>query len=369
MAVKRVTMVTMDDIARHAGVSRATVSYVLNKRQRANGSVSDQTRARVLASASALNYRTNELARAMVTGKSRVLGVLTTPRGAENTIRILTGAIEAAEEKAYLVKVVHLSFDTVETNVVARCQEWRLAGVIAFSLSECACRYLHGEFARVGMPFALIDNAPRLDHWGVRVRSDDAQGVRLAISHLLQKDHTRIGFLGGSPSTLSQWREENFRDALAEAGVSVSSHWIRGDSWTDQERIERDAHALLSDPDNRPTAIVCSADTIAMVVLRVARSLGLRVPGDLSVTGYSNASLSAFADPPLTTVDQSLPALGREAALHLIARAQSKEPIVRDEPAEDILIPTRLIERASTAPCPPREKSGADVLRRKHEDV
>ena len=182
----------------------------------------------------------------------------------------------------------------------------------------------------------------------MRFISDDAHGIRQVVSHLVALGHRRIAFLGGRASVLSDWRESSFRAALADAGLTLPAHWVRNTAWSDQEIIAEGAHAVLR--EDRPTAIVCSADALAMVVLRVARSLGLRLPTDLSVTGYSNAALSAYADPPLTTVDQPFQSLGHAAVMHLIHCAENEYPGISPRP--EILFPTQLLERGSTAPPP-----------------
>ena len=339
-------MVTMGQVAARAGVSQATVSLVLG------GSadrlkISQQTRERVLDVARELGYRRNLLARAMVTGKSHIIGVVTAVQAGENIIKILAGAMEAANDHDYLLKVVHLSESGIDEATITRCLEWRLAGAMVVGLMEGSQIRLQEEFRRAQIPLALIDNAP-LPEWGVRFISDDAHGIRQVVSHLVALGHRRIAFLGGSSSVLSDWRESSFRAALADAGLTLPAHWVRNTSWTDQEIIAEGAHAVLR--GDSPTAIVCSADAIAMVVLRVARSLGLRLPADLSVTGYSNAALSAYADPSLTTVDQPFSALGHAAVMHLIQCAESED--LSTGPRPERLLPTQLLERGSTAPPP-----------------
>lgn len=341
-------MVTMGQVAARAGVSQATVSLVLG------GSpdrlkISAQTQDRVLEVARELGYRRNLLARAMVTGKSRIIGVVTSTQAGENIIQILAGAMEAANENDYLLKVMHLSGSGIDDATITRCMEWRLAGAMVVGLMEDSQRRLHDEFRRAQIPLALIDNAS-LPEWGMRFISDDSHGIRQVVSHLVTLGHQRIAFLGGSPSVLSDWRESSFRAAIAAAGLSVPAHWIRNTAWKRQEIIAEGAYALLR--EGRPTAIVCSADAIAMVVLRVARSLGLQLPTDLSVTGYSNAELSAFADPPLTTVDQPFQAMGHAAAMHLIDSAESESRDLTVGPRPEILLSTQLVMRASTASPP-----------------
>lgn len=337
-------MVTMGQVAARAGVSQATVSLVLG------GSadrlkISQQTRERVLDVARELGYRRNLLARAMVTGKSRIIGVVTTVEAGENIIKMLAGAMEAANDHDYLLKVIHLSESGIDDATITRCMEWRLAGAMAVGLMEGSQIRLQEEFRRAQIPLALIDNAP-LPEWGVRFISDDADGIRQVVSHLVTLGHRRIAFLGGRSSVLSDWRESSFRAALADAGLTLPAHWVRNTSWSDQEVMAEGAQAVLR--EDRPTAIVCSADSIAMVVLRVARSLGLRLPADLSVTGYSNAALSAYADPSLTTVDQPFQSLGHAAVMHLIHCAENENPGIGSRPER--LFPTQLLERGSTAP-------------------
>ncbi len=221
---------------------------------------------------------------------------------------------------------------------------------MVFGFREEDQAFLHDEFARIGMPVAMIDNTPPKAQWGARIRSDDSQGISLAVSHLRQLGHERIGFVGGDSSYISRWREEIFRNKLIAMGLPVRPDWIKQASWGEQSKIEKAVHAMLHDPEDRPTAIACSSDTIAMVVLRVARSLELSLPADVSVVGYGNTVFSAFTDPQLTTVAQPFEAIGRAAALHLIGYAERSEPIAVDTPVEEILLPTHLVERTSTAP-------------------
>ena len=348
-------MVTMTQVAMRAGVSQATASLVLGASPD-RVKISPQTRERVLNVARELGYRRNLLARAMVTGKSRIIGVVTSVQAGENVIKFLSGAMEAANDNDYLLKIIHLSDGAIDEATIARCLEWRLAGAMVVGLMEGLQVRLQEEFRQSQIPLALIDNAP-LPEWGVRFISDDAHGIRQVVSHLLALGHSRIAFLGGSASVLSEWRESTFRAALSEAKLTVPPQWVRNSAWTDQEIIAESAQAMLR--GNRPTVIVCSSDAIAMVVIRVARSLGLRIPADLSVTGYSNASLSAYVDPPLTTVNQPFSAIGHAAVMHLIQLAESNGLSINASP--EILFPTHLIERGSTAPPPFADRGDREI--------
>ena len=345
-------MVTMSEVAARAGVSQATVSFVLGGRAE-RLKISPETQERVLSVARELGYQRNQLARAMTTGKSRILGVFTSPNASETIVRILAGAMEATSANDYLLKVIALSYSGVDDAAIARCKEWRIAGAMVVGLSDDSIRRLNEEFDENKMALAMIDNAPPVDG-GIRILSDDEQGIGQAVSHLVALGHRQIAFLGGRPGYLSQWRETSFRAAMKERGLVVPAHWARHTSWSDQAVIEEGVRTMFQESGNRyPTAIVCCGDAIAMVVQRVARTLGLRLPQDLSITGYSDASLSSFADPSLTTIDQSFFEMGRVAAMHLIHCAENVHTGESAASYPDVLLPTRLIERKSTAPAPP----------------
>lgn len=342
-------MVTMNKVAAKAGVSQATVSLVLAGRADSR-KISSETQERVMNAAREMGYRRNQLARAMVTGKSRIIGVLTAANAGENIIRVLAGATEAASEDDYLLKIIHVSEGAIDEATITRCLEWRLAGAMAVGLSEKSLHTLQDSLHRAQIALALIDSAP-LPEWGVRILSDDDLGIRQAVSHLMGLGHRRIAFLGGRPGEVSERRERSFRAALAETGLNLPAHWTRNTSWSNREEIEKGVRAMFEESKgNLPTAIVCSADSIAMTVERVARSLGLRIPADLSVTGYSNQALSAFADPPLTTINQQFHAMGSAAVTHLIHCAENENPNLSIGPRPEILLPTQLVERNSTAP-------------------
>lgn len=345
----------MEDVATRASVSQTTVSYVLNGRT-TGVNIPTPTRHRVLEAARELGYRRNQLARAMVTGKSRILGVYTTPIGAGHMVNILAGAMEAANNHEYLLKVMHLSWQGIDEATISRSLEWRLAGAIVFGLSEEFQGFIGSTLEESNIPSVMVDNSsPR--PLGGRILSDDNQGICQAVSHLTGLGHRRIAFLGGKSSFLSDWREKSFRAALADANLTVPDAWVRHTSWSEQPIIEEGVHALLGNPEMRPTAIVCCGDSIAMIVLRVASSLGLRVPEDLSVTGYSNENLSSFANPPLTTIDQPFYAMGYAAAEYLVGCNEKPDEESFHENRDrtkmpDILLPTKLIERASTGVAP-----------------
>jgi LacI family transcriptional regulator len=348
-------MVTMTDIAHKAGVSRATVSLVLNEKHAAVG-IAEETRQRVLRAAADLGYRPNELARAMVTGRNPVFGYLLRTPEREVPTRILVGALHEAEKYGHSIKV--MPFDgEFDHRIIERCAEMRLAGVLALYIYGAALDYLHEEAGRYSIPVAVVDSSFPAAR-GIRVVSDDSDGCRQAIQHLTDLGHRRIGFVSGARTSGSaNERVRGYGKALREAGISVPDDYLVYGNW-EITTIESVTHTILTHPAGRPTALFCADDRTAAIVARTARQRGLSVPRDLSVVGFANLELADYSDPPLTTVAQPFREMGAAAVRHLLSVGsdypRSSESL--PDPVE-VLLPTQLIVRASTAPYPPSASS------------
>ena len=176
------------------------------------------------------------------------------------------------------------------------------------------------------------------------VTSDNLQGGRLAVDHLLELGHRRIAMITGRPDLSSaELREQGYREAHAAAGVPVDESLLRLGGY-DPEQAREASRALLELPDP-PTAIFAANDISAMVTLQVAAELGISVPAQLSVVGFDNIPESALADPPLTTVQQPMRQLGHDAITMLHA-------LIAGEEIEDthVTLETTLVRRGSSAP-------------------
>jgi DNA-binding LacI/PurR family transcriptional regulator len=341
-------MITISDIASRAGVSRTTVSYVLNGRE-SGVRISEETRQRVSAAAAELGYRRNALAHAVTTGRNPVLGFLACAPEGELVARLLAGALDEAEESGYFIKVLRLRHNTVNAEVIERCAELRLAGVIVLYLDTEQLKYLHGEMARYGIPVAVLDDSFPQER-GVRVVSDDIDGCRQAIAHLVALGHTKIACISGpQASGCASLREEGYRLAMREHGLQAPESYLQRGDW-DEDVTEAATRALLSSEHGRPSAIVCAGDEWAMVAARTLRRCGLRVPEDVSVIGFGDIRTARLWEPPLTTVAQPFQEMGRLAVKRLIAQAEAPDSstISRSTPIEEAL-PTQLVVRQSTA--------------------
>lgn len=344
-------MARMIDIAERAGVSQTTVSFVLNDRDQA-ARISVETRDRVLEAARALGYSTNHLARAMRTGDTRMIGFLGGSLSNEPVGAMLAGAIEEASSVGYTVKVLNLGAPGFEWHqLIGRIAEWRLSGVIALHLSQKMLEELWLDARRGNAPMVLLDSrvpVEQLPH----VLSDDENGIARAVEHLANLGHRRIAFLTGDEfSTLTRYREEAFRQEIQKRWPAAPVVIERG-SFVEHAKSLQAAQRLLTLPRaQRPTAVVCAGDIIALATLQVAAQQKIEVPGELSLIGFANTQGAAYATPPLTSVAQPFEQMGRAAVQQLLRLSRERHGAAPDENVSTIL-PTQLIERASTAPPP-----------------
>ncbi len=338
-------MITISDVAAKAGVSRATVSYVLNERSTAVR-ISELTRQRVLSSASELGYRRNELARAVTTGKNRMLGFWVMQSNREPVVRVLSGAMKEADDNDYFIKMIGFDNGALDARTLERCAEWRLAGIMAIHAPENSIRDLYPQILATKIPFVMVDSQQNPSQC-LNIAADSAGGMKAVVRHLAELGHRRIAFLGGqneSVDAISGARERAYRSTMHALGLENHILVENGDwraEFSDWENgVTAAAVRRLLTTSPRPTAIACASDHMAMIVVRLATQRGLSVPRDLSITGFDDITVATLYNPPLTTVAQPFEEMGRSAVRHLLHPGTNSNP----------LLPARLIERGSTAP-------------------
>jgi LacI family transcriptional regulator, galactose operon repressor len=335
-------MVTMKTVAAEAGVSRATVSYVLNGRHHEKGlNINPETVTKVETAASDLGYRRNELARSVRTGKTNVFGFIGTME-TSYTMDIINGIAKSCAASNYLLKFFPLDEERTIENIAKQCIEQRLSGVICRSLTEHELDVLHQELQNFDIPIVLVDSS--FSHnWCSRVISDDINGGKIAVEHLLELGHQKIANISNSlDNGFSFMRNNGYRRALSSAGI------VKNDKLTCivpqksklTESFITTIQQLLT--EQQPTAIFCNSDPIAMKVIQVVTSMGLKIPEDISVIGYAGLNYSELATPPLTTVKQPFINMGKKAAKLLINEINHKVSI------QEIKLPVELIVREST---------------------
>lgn len=351
-----IIMLKMSDIAQRAGVSSSTVSFVLNDRHEA-ARISESTRQRVLAAAEEMGYRANHGARAMRTGNTRMIGIVGGDLAWEQVGAMVAGAMEEIESHDYTLKLLPTPLGgTVEAarGVVRRTSELRLQGAIALHLSGQAIEIFEAEAKRYKYPLLLLDTRAPASALP-SVVSDDQCGIAAAVEHLASLGHRRIALLAGaSLDAIVPLRESALRAALQLHGLSLPANYVQNGDFTVREPSVAAARALLSLPAHeRPTALFCMGDLIAMAALQVASELHLQVPRDLSVVGFADFALAQFANPPLTTVRQDFAEMGRAAARQILQLCgQSEQEEKSPRPNACLEVPTQLIVRGTSGPAP-----------------
>ena len=349
----------MADIALEAGVSRPTVSLVLGNHQHGL-LIADETRRRVLQAAENLGYRRNEAARMTAVGKSRMLGFLTTMPHAEQSSLLLDGILHEAQSRDFYIHTMVVPIKNLDRRVIEHCIELRLAGVIALYIEGENLNYLHDQLERFNIPLVMLDDNTT-QSWGAPVCSDYEQGMTLAVEHLRDLGHRKIGYIGAHQADSlfeigSQIREDAFRAALRNAGLKLREEWMVPIAFDPE--FEANIAAFLR-AERVPSAVVAATDVAAFKTLRQARAAGLSVPRDLSVVGYGNLAMSHCSDPALTTIGQRFGEMGRQAVRCVLAAADAirkgqtepdKEPEPSCETSRQSLVSNSLEIRDSTAP-------------------
>jgi len=337
--------ISMNDIAAYLGISRASVSYVLNQSNRMNR-MSEKTILRIQEAAKELGYKPNEIARAMKTGITRTIGFITHPLQWESNVMVLHGATEEAFSHNYYIKYIPAHEKNNSPEEIARhCLDQKLAGVICMNIDYTFLKKMYRIFNSVNMPLAQVVNGFN-DLGHIIVTADDAMGTHIMVDHLAGLGHKRIAMMANTweqPSSVN--RIQGFQQAMQSRGLPIPRGYIR-ESYFDPAIIARETRTLMR-LKNPPTAVFCDNDPTAMSVINTLRQEGLRVPEDISVGGYVNLSVCRFFDPPITTIAHPFSALGETAAQELIRQIESN---ALPETLRIICLPTHLVERKSTGP-------------------
>ncbi len=335
--------VTIEDVAREADVSIATVSRYINGR---SGAMSPATRDRLEAVIERLGYVPNSAAQSLKTGRTNLIGIAVAEISHVYWSTILAGVETACQRRGYGVLISSANNDAeIQSRYVSMFVKQQADGILLNP--AVADRKTIAAWSKLPLPVIMLDRTfPELDRPLVAV--DNVHGAALAARHLLELGHRRLGVISWELRHLSN-REERiagFSGAVREAGLELPSARIRfaRESWDDgvRETIE-----LFGRPD-RPTAIFsCNLD-LNLQVLSGLRQLGLRVPEDVSVVGFDDPPWNPLLEPPLTTIAPPTRQIGETAAGLLI---DAIERGVRPHRENHRLKPT-LVVRASTGAPP-----------------
>ena len=341
--MRKTGLPTINDVARIAGVSKKTVSRVINR----SPLLSDDTRKHVEGVISGLGYVPNPQARALALRRNFLIGLIHDNPNAQMVMNVQQGILESLHgtEFELVVRPIDRGSATMLDDVRNFLERQRLFGVllmppvsendaVAKLCDAIGCRYVRMGSAELDTP----------DHM---VASNDREAVREATHYLIEQGHKRIGLVAGPHGFRSaRERREGFEQALREANIALPRSMIAEGNYRFESGLI--AAERLLDVVPRPTAIFSCNDEMAAGVIHAACQRGLTVPRDLSVIGFDDTPIAAHMWPPLTTVRWPIASMARSAALKLITGyADNDEDGLVEEPS---LFLSTLIRRASVAP-------------------
>lgn len=328
---------TIGDIARIAGVSRATVSGVLND----SPTVSEKTRKRVLAIIKKHNYRPNEVARALALNHTNTIGLIVKDISNPLYSKIVLGVEEVIDIHKFSVIIGNThKQEERELSLINLLKRRRVDGLIIFPVQKYKNNRHLTELCEGGFPFVLLADIPGIE--ADVVRADDLSGAIEATEHLIRLGRKKIGYISGPEGALaSDRRQEGYREALARHGYEAKPAYIRRGGWRAEDGYLA-GRSFLSCKEDCPDGILCYNDQVAIGLIRALIEGGARVPEDVAIIGFDDAGVGAYLETGLTTVAQPVHEIGRRAALLLLDRIKNKT-----QPPEPrrVLLNTKLVVR------------------------
>jgi LacI family transcriptional regulator len=351
---------TIEDIARLAGVSRGTVSRVLNHRP----DVDRETRARILRVIEEQGYVPSLTAAGLAGGRNRLIGMVVpvfTWSILGDLVRGITEILNRTSYEPVLYTFNDEDLHRDRRDIINRLLATQLtAGILAVYPGGLSDQLT--ELYDQGVPVVVIDDQRKqVVPW---VRADDVMGAYSAMVHLIRLGHRRIAHIQGPAEYLvSHDRHEGYIRALQHAGIEPAPELVVEGDFLPQSGYAGAQRLFDLPPEQRPTAIFASADQMAYGVLRAAEERGISVPKDIALVGFDDDAPSAHVLPPLTTVRQPSYEMGQEGIkllLALLAQAEADDldsipsnaltapiPTHPTHPTQPIVLPTTLIVRAS----------------------
>ena len=336
--------VTSRDVAKRAGVSRTTVSFVLNDVEGSN--ISPATRRRVLAVAEELGYVPHAAAQALAGQRTQIIG-LVFPRSYHHLpthfflLQILDGLLDVVQENGLRLLIDSLGESQGKQSYLELVRAKRIDGLIV--LDPRSDNPALQALAEDGFPLVLIGDLAGAKICSVDV--DNRAAAAVAVAHLLARGHRRIACITNAPLSGYRVTEERllgYRDALAAAGVAFDKSLVRYGEYTPESGFSS-MNSLLDEVAPPPTAAFVASDVVAFGAMAAIQQRHLRIPEDIAVVGFDDVPLARFVNPPLTTVQLPAAEQGRRAGellLDLILK--------RADAGRRVLLDTALIVRASS---------------------
>ncbi|MBW4596314.1 MAG: LacI family transcriptional regulator [Brasilonema angustatum HA4187-MV1] len=315
--------ISIEDIAKRAGVSHSTVSRAL----RDNSLISPKVREEIKQLAQEMNYVPNAIAQSLLSSRTNTIGVVVTSIADPFYAEVVEG-IEQVARSAGLSVVLSASHRDVEQEIAAidRFHRRRVDGIL---LTDSRISKQHTQqLAQIAVPTVLINNQTKdQSEMFYSVEIDDHLGARLAVEHLVSLGHNSIGYLGvGDRSRSNQHRLEGYQMALTEANLPQISDWvaISDEDYARTNDVVIGQKMLPKLFTTGVTGIFCYNDMVAVGALLACRELSISVPQDLSLVGFDGIAVSGYVTPPLTTICQPMLKIGSDAMQMLLDLLEEK---------------------------------------------
>lgn len=331
--------ITIQDIAEKAKVSKMTVSRVLSGK----GHVKNETAERIKNIIRELNYEPNFIARSLSSKRSMILGVIifkTAPSIFDEYVaQVFSGIVDNSEIQQYRIMVLPVDSNIGDQNEYYKIARSNLLDGLILLRSRINDTKIE-NLAKTGFPFVLV-NFKKYSPCYNFVDTENYKGAVLAMEHLIKKGHKKIVFLSGNLfETNARDRFKAYKDTLSKHGLEYNEEWVVPTEFDEEDSYAKTEQLLKC--NNRPTAIFCASDYIAVGAMRRIQEMGLNIPDDIAVVGFDDIELASHIQPKLTTVRQPLHELGRNAGQILldIITGKRKTPVHK-------LLKIELIERES----------------------
>ncbi|MGB8252101.1 MAG: LacI family DNA-binding transcriptional regulator [Anaerolineaceae bacterium] len=301
-------VITIKDVARKAGVAHTTVSRALH----GSPLISTETTERIRKLAVEMGYQPSAAARSLKTNRSQVLGVIVSAIDDPFFSEILQGIDDVAQASGYSLFIAAAQRDLMRERAIVRTmREHRVDGVIICSTPFSAEQ--SEQLRSYNIPIVVINNQSAEDY-RYSIHHDDLDGSQQVMRHLIDLGHRQIAYLGYARSGRTNLKRlAGYRGQMKKAGLTIHAGYEFESQTIDPQGGQESVQHFLS-LTQRPTAIFCYNDMLAIGVLRGLQASGLRVPEDCSIVGFDNIIFSAFTTPPLTTFDQPKRTIGVQAA-------------------------------------------------------
>jgi LacI family transcriptional regulator len=338
---------TQNDVAVVAGVSRATVSYVLNDQQ-GRLPISLETRERVRKVIEHLGYEPDARAQSLRSGDSKIIGLLIPDIHNPHYWQMIDGVEEEAHKAGYDLILAHSSVDRArEEDSIKALSRRTMSGLIIITAQNFLEERLIERLRASGRPVVAVE-APGFDYSA----TDYRQGTKEVMKHLLGLGHTRFAFINGvADLKIGMDRLEVYTQVLKQKGLPEAHRHVEKCGFEIEDGYQAALRVLSKKP--RPTALVVINDLLAIGAIRAANDLGLQIPKDLSIASFDDLPLSSYITPRLTTVRRDNKAIGQAMTRMLLERLKNPK-----RPQQRLELPTEFIIRESTGEAPKEQGKG-----------